>query len=875
MRPRKPRVTATEKRLAIPTCGRQPARQLPAVFRQGHEALYPETRDDLLGGPRRTVRYRALVLENEHLRLTVLPELGAKLWSVWDKHARAEVLHVPDVIKPGLIARPGAWIPGGMEFNFPTGHHVAGMRPVPCEFVERAPEAAAVRSRFLDARTGMSMTVEIRLAAGEARFTIDYRLENPTALAHRWYQWTNVGVTCHDGWRFLSKSGLYFTGAVILRYPVNEHGTDVSWYRNRDVATDSFMVGHREDFFGCYDYGRDGGIVHVAPWTELAGKKYFTWGRSQQDFDSRRIFSEDGRDYAEIQTGPMESQLDYAIMPPGGSRSYRSTWFPVRRLGGLEWADRRLAFAVRDGRPWLHPATGCRAAVTVGRRRFELALRPGEPKSLPVRAAEGARVAIEIDGELAREFRLPLAGRQEPEAAVRRRLARAHLVRVDWKPRTAAGALECARRMIKADCLAWAVGYYRRALELRPELHRARLELADALWHAGDFAGGARELRRLLGSPLAAEARAALERREAAERFFMAPVLAKPAGPERELALAERLAGYGGFEAAARVYRRLLGRRPRSWRAHYGMALYLWQVRGDRAGALRHAERALALRSGDRDLVLELAPLFLWARRPERAAETILSAPRAVRELSASRKLLAHAWFELGEFRKCFELLAKRWTDHWEGEHGHFDDFANATAALVEAELAAGRPREALRLAGSLSAYPPNLGVLWRRLHVVLAGYWRGAALAAMGRGADARRVWRETLAAADLELEVDRRAHGRATHQFATGELAWCYGMCAARLGERRALRDVLGWLERLRRDRMHYGGSLTAFFDGVRAELRGELAAARRHFRRHIAEAPDERLARLHLAALEQGRRRGEPGEPARIPGAGRMES
>ncbi|GEM_PF-6952816 len=861
MTTRRDRVTAAETRLAIPTYTRHPARRLPGLFRQGWESLYPETRDDLLGGPRRVVRYRALVLENAHLRLTILPELGGKLWSVRDKHARADVLHVPDVVKPGLISRPGAWIPGGMEFNFPIGHHVAGMRPVPCEIIERGPAAAAVRTVYADARTGMRMTIGIRLAAGEARFTVECRLENPTALAHRWYQWTNVGVTCHDGWRFLTKSALYFTGGVIRRYPVNEHGVDISWYRNRDVATDSFMVGHREDFFGCYDYRRDGGIVHVAPWTDLAGKKYFTWGRSHQDFDSRRVFSEDGRDYAEIQTGPMESQMDYAVMPPGGSRRFESTWYPVRRIGGLEWADRRLAFAVRDGRLWLQATVPCHAAVTVGRRRFERRLSPGEPVRLPARVADGARIAIAIDGETAREFRHPLAGRQEPEAAVRRRLTRAHLRRVDWDPKTAAGALDCARRVFKADNCPRAVGYYRKALSLRPGLHRARLELADALWHTGDFAGGVRELTRLTRTPLAGEARAALARRAEAEGFFLGPVLAMPAGFERDLALAERLAGYGGFEAAARVYRRLVRERPRSWRAHYGLALYFWQVRGDRTRAAAHADRALALRPDDRDLVLELAPLFLWARRPERAAALILAAPRAVRELSIFRKLLAAARFELGQFDACFAILSRRWIDHWEGEHGHFDDYANAAAALAEAELAAGRPARALSWAELAGRYPPNLGVLWRRLHVVLAGYWRGAALEGLGRAAEARKVWRATLAAADRELEVDRRAHGRATHQFATGELAWCYGMCALRLGDRRALRGVLGWFERLRRDRLHYGGRLSDFFAGVLAELRGDFPAARRHFRRHIAASAETRLARLHLAALVKGRRRGEP--------------
>jgi hypothetical protein len=83
---------------------------------------------------------------------------------------------------------------------------------------------------------------------------------------------------------------------------------------------------------------------------------------------------------------------------------------------------------------------------------------------------------------------------------------------------------------------------------------------------------------------------------------------------------------------------------------------------------------------------------------------------------------------------------------------------------------------------------------------------------------------------------------------------------MCAVRLGDRRALLRVLGFLERLRRDRAHCGLKCSEFFEGVVAELRGDLPGAIRRLRRHAAGASEPRLARLHLAALARGRRRGE---------------
>ena len=167
----------------------------------------------------------------------------------------------------------------------------------------------------------------------------------------------------------------------------------------------------------------------------------------------------------------------------------------------------------------------------------------------------------------------------------------------------------------------------------------------------------------------------------------------------------------------------------------------------------------------------------------------------------------------------------------------------------------------ALGFAEVAGRHPPNLGVIWRRMGLPLAAYWRGAALSRLGRAAQARRVWRAALERTDREHQIEARAFGRRAHEFATDELAWAYGMCAVRLGEREPLRRVLDFLARLRRDRRHFGGQCSEFFEGVVCELRGDLPGAIRHFWRHAARASEPRLARLHLAALQAGRRRGEP--------------
>ncbi|NQT92333.1 MAG: DUF5107 domain-containing protein, partial [Lentisphaerae bacterium] len=230
---KKHEVTARRTPLSMPTYTREEARRLPNVFQ---EYIYPETRDDLLGGPKQDVTYDSIVLENEHLRVTVVPEFGGKLFSMYDKNAGQETLYVPDVIKPGLIGRCGAWIPGGIEFNFPIGHHIRSMRPQPCSILESGPERACVLVERRCARTGMRMEARIALAAGEARCTIDYAVYNPTALSHRWGFWANVGVHADENWRFLGKADSYLASHIVHPFPIDESGCDTSWYGNRDLG---------------------------------------------------------------------------------------------------------------------------------------------------------------------------------------------------------------------------------------------------------------------------------------------------------------------------------------------------------------------------------------------------------------------------------------------------------------------------------------------------------------------------------------------------------------------------------------------------------------------------------------------------------------
>ncbi|MBN1808824.1 MAG: DUF5107 domain-containing protein [Planctomycetes bacterium] len=854
--------TARWSVMTYPTYTRQPARRLQRPFAGGWMNSYPDTHDDILNGEKKDVDYDVIVLENEHLRLAIVPELGGKLWSAYDKNAGCESIYVPDVIKPCLVARPGAWIPGGMEFNFPVGHHMYTMRRLPCAIVEHGPERAAAVVQRTCPRTGMRMEVRIALAAGEARFDIDYTISNPTPLAHGWYQWTNVGVRSTPGWQFQCKANRYTTGWTLHPYPVDGSGRDTSWYVNRPWPSDSFMVGLKEDYFGYYDHELGIGIAHVAPYKKVRGKKYFTWGIEYREIDSCRVFSDEGHNYLEIQAGPFETQHIMETMQPGEALEYSTTWIPYRATGGIEWADRGLIFNVVEGKTWLYPAVDQVVRVTTGDRVFEGDLKAGRPVELAGGVYPGDMVEIIAGGKLQRAFAYPLEPEVDEEAVAS--AEKTYRLNVSAGAGTAEAMLASALSQVKHNGFGGAAEQCRKALVLNPGLHEARLVLADALWHAGDFQAGAEELQKLIGTELEDKARAVLARRDHAENAFMQGITSLPEDFCRKLVLAERYACYGNYPAAFRLYGELLSERRDDWRVHYGLASYYWHVAGDRGKALEYASRALELLPGDRDLVLEILPLLKWAGAHDRVVEVIEQAPDAVRELSNCQKYLAESYLETGRLKDCMEISSRVRLHNWEGEYRHLDVYIDCAVALTEDALEAGDIGEAARWAEAAGLLPENLGVGCRHMGPAKPALWKGLVAWHSGRRDEARDIWAEGVRQTDAHI-VGFATYVQGDHWIYrfNAELGYALGMCGQLSGDAALQRTAMGHFEefiRLMGTYSHWWKHSRDYVEGCTHELHREYAKAAECFSAHIEKASsDLHIAGRHLAAVRLNRQWG----------------
>ena len=115
-------VKTYETTLEIPTYEHSSRETEPPLFSSSSvKGLYPFTTYQMpfkQGGPKPR-KYRAIHIENEYLNLTYLPDLGGRIFSVYDKLRKREMFYRNDVIKPARYNPRNNWHQSGIELTGP------------------------------------------------------------------------------------------------------------------------------------------------------------------------------------------------------------------------------------------------------------------------------------------------------------------------------------------------------------------------------------------------------------------------------------------------------------------------------------------------------------------------------------------------------------------------------------------------------------------------------------------------------------------------------------------------------------------------------------------------------------------------------------
>lgn len=305
---------------------------------QGAEQrIYPYPLYDNLTNKKGDKIYHLVYLENEYIKIGVAPELGGKLFSAVDKTNNYDFIYRQHVIKPALIGLTGAWISGGVEWNIPHHHRASTLSPVQYKIEEHPDGSKKIWVGELEIRHRMRWAVGYTLRPGSSIIECNVRINNRTPFENTMLCFANIAVSVNDDYQVIFPPRTQWsTGHSKQRFnpwPIVD-SVDVSWYKNNSRPASWFAVNYEDDFIAGYDHGKNAGIMSVADYNIVAGKKFFTWGVDNM-WDN--ILTDDDGPYLEIMVGAYsDNQPDYSWLQPNEERSINISLFPFRGIKGVK-----------------------------------------------------------------------------------------------------------------------------------------------------------------------------------------------------------------------------------------------------------------------------------------------------------------------------------------------------------------------------------------------------------------------------------------------------------------------------------------------------------------------------------------------------------
>lgn len=290
--------------------------------------------------------WKVVTLENPYIKVSVLPEVGGKIWGATEKSTQQEFIYTNHVMKFREIALRGPWTSGGIEFNFGiVGHTPSGAHPVDYLLKQNddGSVSCVVGNMDLPSRTRWSVT--ITLPQDKAFFETHSFWYNPSPLFQAYYVWMNGAIHTSDDLQYIFPGHLQIAhnfSVPLKPWPIDAEGRDLSWYKNNDFGSykSYFTVGEYEDFFGGYWHDRKFGFGHWAHYDDIPGQKIWIWGLSRQGMIWEGLLTDSDGQYSEPQAGRFFNQNDHGFFSPYAADHWREIWFPYKDIGPMHKASR-------------------------------------------------------------------------------------------------------------------------------------------------------------------------------------------------------------------------------------------------------------------------------------------------------------------------------------------------------------------------------------------------------------------------------------------------------------------------------------------------------------------------------------------------------
>ena len=318
------------------------------VWKPRFGRIYPYTMQDKLTDIREPRTYHGLWLENEYVRALVLPQIGGRLHGAWDKSRNYPFIFDQRTIKPALVGMSGAWISGGIEWNFPDGHRVSGFRDSDWRITVNADGSKTVWTGEIEHIYGMRWSAGNTVHPGRTWIETRVRLFNCTPVPQAYLYWADCAVRGTPQFTAVIP-GEIATGHgkhKFYRWPL-DNGVDLRKWENAPGGTSYFAWDSESEYFGSWSPEERGGLAHWADHQIVRGKKLWFCGTSPAGRLWEVVLTDNDLPLVEPQAGAYsDNQPDYHWLMPGETKVFSHYWFPVADIGLWAYANLEGALAL-------------------------------------------------------------------------------------------------------------------------------------------------------------------------------------------------------------------------------------------------------------------------------------------------------------------------------------------------------------------------------------------------------------------------------------------------------------------------------------------------------------------------------------------------
>jgi tetratricopeptide (TPR) repeat protein len=328
--------------------------------------VYPYFRFDVFTNHSVMQTWKMVELENDFIRLSVIPDMGGKVWEAYEKSKDFPFIFSGHSIKFRDVALRGPWTSDGLEFNFgDIGHATTTSTPVDYYIRKNSDGSVSCFIGATEWASGTTWRVEIRLEPDKAYFSTRSWWYNGTPVEQEMYSWINAGFRAPGNLEYVFP-GTFHIGheGEFDTWPVDSLGRQISFYEHNNFGgmKSYHVIGQPTNFYGGYWHDYDMGFGHYSPYYEKLGKKAWSWGLSGEGLMWEKLLTDTDGPNVELQSGRLFNQASpgceltpfkHVGFAPYTADTWTDNWFPVKHTRGLTTASLRGALNYRIEGDWL------------------------------------------------------------------------------------------------------------------------------------------------------------------------------------------------------------------------------------------------------------------------------------------------------------------------------------------------------------------------------------------------------------------------------------------------------------------------------------------------------------------------------------------